>query len=49
MILIFYSSLESLEEKEADCKVFAKKFCIDFCTDAFKEILQIFSFPWIKI
>ena len=41
MILIFYIFLESLEQKEADCTIFAKKFCIDFRTDAFKEIVHI--------
>ena len=48
-ILKFYSSLESLKQKEVDCTIFAKKFCIDFCTDAFEENLQISSFPWIQI
>ena len=41
--------LKSLEQKETDCTSFAKKFCIDFSTGAFKENLHIFSFPWIQI
>ena len=43
-ISIFYSSSVSFEQKEANCTIFAKKFCIDFCTDDFKENLHIFSF-----
>ena len=31
----FYIFLESLEQKEADCTCFAKKFCKQICTDAF--------------
>ena len=44
-ILTYISSLESLKQEKADCTNFAKKFCIFFCTDAFKENLHIFSFP----
>ena len=47
-ISTFYTSLESLKKK-ADCTIFAKKLCIDFCTNAFKENFHIFSFPWIQI
>ena len=35
----FYGSLESLEQREADCTIFAKKFCSDFYTDVFIENL----------
>ena len=35
-ISTFYRSSESLQHKEADCSISAKKFCVDFCTDAFR-------------
>ena len=44
-ITTFYSSLESLEQKKADCTIFAMKFCINFCTNVFKRNFHIFSFP----
>ena len=49
LISKLYSSLESLQQKQADCTIFAKKFCTDFCTDACKGNLHIFSFSWIHI
>ena len=30
-----YFSLLSLEQNKADCKIFAKKLSIGFCTDAY--------------
>ena len=43
----FYNSLESLKQKQGDCTISAKKFCVDFCTQTLKKILQIFLNIWI--
>jgi len=45
--LTFYISLESLEPKEADCTIFAKKFCIVLCTtDAVKSEKKVAHFQF---
>ena len=43
-ISTFYSFLESLHHKEADFTTSAKKFFVDFCTDALKGNMHNFSF-----
>ena len=40
---------KALNKKEADSTIFANRFFIIFCTDAFNENSHIYSFPWIKI
>ena len=37
-ISIFYSSLESLRPKQADCTIFASKFCTNFAQTPLQEI-----------
>ena len=46
---LFIALWRRLEQKEADCVMYEKKFCFDFCIDVLKKNFYIFSFPWIQI
>ena len=48
-ILIKFSFLESLWQKETDCTSFAAKKLQFFCKQPVKGNLHIFSFSWLKI